>query len=100
MDTESRRTRKTALRHTSKQAPVLDSAQSTTILVDGTECTLVDIRATGDILLDVVFENRHSASKILVSETDTGSLRAVSILKTNTLQANRRVLYRVRLDTL
>jgi hypothetical protein len=67
------------------------------IKIDGKEYDLADIRATGDLLLEVTFENQKSSLK-LVSEHESPA-RIGSITK-HTKSPNGRLLYRVRLDTL
>ena len=94
MDTGSFRTRKTIPRHTEKSSPF---PETSTAYIDGGLHSLVDIRATGDILLEVTFENRKSSSK-LVSNHDASS-RGGTIVK-HMKSSNSKVLYRVRLDTL
>jgi hypothetical protein len=94
MDTGSFRIRKTVPRHTEKLSPL---PETSTVNIDGDLYSLIDIRATGDVLLEVTFENRKSSSK-LIPNYDTSS-RGGTILK-HTKSSNTRVLYRVRLDTL
>ena len=65
-----------------------------TITIDGEECTLVQIRATGDILLDVEFENTKKANKSIPKD----ALRQLRTAK-QPIQSTR-VIYRVRLETL
>lgn len=67
------------------------------IQIDGKEYDLSDIRATGDLLLEVTFENRKSSLK-LVSEHDSPA-RVGPIIK-HAKSPNSRLLYRVRLETL
>ncbi len=88
------RIRKTVPKHPEKITPALETSS---IYIDGTMHTLVDIRATGDLLLEVTFENRRSSLK-LISNSD-GAPRIPTILK-HTRSSNSTVLYRVRLDTL
>jgi hypothetical protein len=95
MDSGSRRIRKTVPRHDEKPPPVTEIL--TTMQVDGEEHTLIEVRATGDVVLDVTFENHRSSSKLLVGQA--GTTRLPSIQK-NTKSTNTRMLYRVRLDTL
>jgi hypothetical protein len=99
MDTKSSRTRKTAQKPTVKDKdtakPEPEAPQ--TIEIDGKSVSLVDIRATGDILLDVTFENRHATRTILSLGTALQP-RYSAFAKAKT--ADERVLYRVRLDTL
>lgn len=94
MDTGSFRIRKTVPRRTEKSSP---HPETSTVYIDGGSYSLVDIRATGDILLEVTFENRKSSSK-LVSNYDALSRGGTTV--TNTKSSNSKVLYRVRLDTL
>ena len=94
MDTGSFRIRKTVPRHTEKSSSL---PETSTVYIGGSLYSLVDIRATGDILLEVTFENRKSSSK-LVSNHDASS-RGIIIVK-HTKSPNSNVLYRVRLDTL
>jgi hypothetical protein len=94
MDTGSFRIRKTVPRHTEKSPPL---PETSTIHINGDSYSLVDIRATGDILLEVTFENRKSSSK-LVSDHDASSRGGTTVKHTKS--SNSKVLYRVRLDTL
>src|ERR1700734_2499796 len=94
MDTGSFRIQKTAPRHDEKSSSL---SETSIVFIDGVSYSLVDIRATGDILLEVTFENRKSSST-LVSNHDASS-RGGTIVK-HTKSSNSRVLYRVRLDTL
>jgi hypothetical protein len=94
MDTGSGRTRKTIQRHTEKSSP---APEMSTVEIEGDLYSLVDIRATGDILLEVTFENRKSSLK-LVSNSDAAP-RGGALVK-HTKNSNNKVLYRVRLDTL
>ncbi|KAI9734190.1 MAG: hypothetical protein M1818_006603 [Claussenomyces sp. TS43310] len=95
MDTGTRPVRKvTSCRTESSRS---NAEPETTIELDGMEYSLIDIRATGDILLDLTFENTKSLSRLVPASL--GSLRSASLSK-NTKSSNSRVLYRVRLDTL
>jgi hypothetical protein len=94
MDTGSFRIRKTVPRHTEKSSSLPESSN---IYINGDLYSLVDIRATGDILLEVTFENRKSSSKFVFSHD--ASSRGGTIVK-HTKNSNSKVLYRVRLDTL
>ena len=64
------------------------------IRIDDEEHNVIEIRATGDILLDVSFENTNSCYKSIPSDT----IRQLRLSKTPF--PSPRVLYRVRLDTL
>jgi hypothetical protein len=94
MDTGSFHIRKTVPRHAETSSPF---PETSTICIDGDSYSLVDIRATGDILLEVTFENRKSSSKLLPNHD--ASSRAGTVVK-HTKSPNSKVLYRVRLDTL
>ncbi len=94
MDTGSFRIRKTVPRLTEISSPL---PETSTVYIDGVSYSLVDIRATGDILLEVTFENRKSSSKLVPSYD--ASTRAGTVVK-HTKSSNSKVLYRVRLDTL
>jgi hypothetical protein len=91
MDTGSRRIRKTAPREPEKTS---SSSETTSVNIEGTIYSLLDIRATGDLILEVTFENRKSSLKIVCDNDRPGT-----ILK-NTKNSNSKVLYRVRLETL
>lgn len=65
-----------------------------TIAVDSIHYPLIDIRATGDILLDVRFENTNGCNKSIPPET----IRQLKTTKSPTPSV--RLFYRVRLETL
>jgi hypothetical protein len=68
-----------------------------TLLVDEEEVNLIDIRATGDILLDVTFTNSHSVRTILA--LNSALPPRLSPFARPGLPSDR-ALFRVRLDTL
>lgn len=71
-----------------------DGAQEPSLSIDGTSYKLVDIRATGDIILDVTFENsRYATISASAEEPKSRPRKYAKPTKT-------RMLYRVRLDTL
>jgi hypothetical protein len=94
MDTGPFRIRKIVPRHTAETSLL---PETSTIYINGDLYSLVDIRATGDILLEVTFENRRSSSK-LISNHDASPRGSIIVKHTNS--SNSKVLYRVRLDTL
>lgn len=119
MDTKSSRTRKTAQKpahkttnkeeaktvqkpahkatnkEEAKPAPSPEPLQ--TLLVDHEEVNLIDIRATGDILLDITFTNSHSTRTILA--LNSALPPRLSPFSKPGLPSDR-TLFRVRLDTL
>lgn len=97
MDTKSSRTRKTAQKANEKEAGKPEPEPPLTVSIDGVDVSLVDVRATGDILLDVTFDNSHSTRTVLSLGTALPP-RFSTFSKAKT--PNERVLYRVRLDTL
>ncbi|OBT57193.1 hypothetical protein VE04_02390, partial [Pseudogymnoascus sp. 24MN13] len=78
-----------------KPAPSPEPPQ--TLLVDKEEVNLIDIRATGDILLDVTFTNSHSTRTILA--LNSALPPRLSPFSKPGLPSDR-TLFRVRLDTL
>lgn len=80
--------------HTENDLPL---SETSTVNIDGKLCSLVNIRATGDILLDVTFENRKSSLK-LISYHNSAPRGGTAVKYTKSL--DNRMLYRVRLDTL
>jgi hypothetical protein len=78
-----------------KISPLTEVAS--TLDIDRESYTLIDIRATGDILLDATFENRKSSQKL--GFTPEAVPRSGPLIKATTIH-NSRLLYRVRLDTL
>ncbi|KFY52600.1 hypothetical protein V497_08482 [Pseudogymnoascus sp. VKM F-4516 (FW-969)] len=68
-----------------------------TLLVDDEEVNLIDIRATGDILLDITFTNTHSTRTILA--LNSALPPRLSPFSKPGLPPDR-TLFRVRLDTL
>jgi hypothetical protein len=95
MDTRLNRTRKTVPQPADKEP----TAEEVTLTIDihGTPCSLIDIRATGDVLLDVTFDNRKCTRRF--TPGPNGMKRVISIVKPSK-PIDSRVLYRVRLDTL
>lgn len=64
------------------------------VKIEGEELPLVDIRSTGDILLDVWFKNTAQCTKSIPKD-------ALRILRTKKLPLpSPRIIYRVRLETL
>lgn len=100
MDTGSRRIRKTVLRDADKKDAVAETVS--TVEIDGHKLPLMDIRATGDLLLDVTFENRKSSAKLTPGQDSTSrsGIAPLGAVVKNTKNPNSRVVYRVRLDTL
>ena len=78
-----------------KPAPSPEPPQ--TLLVDNEEVNLIDIRATGDILLDITFTNNHSTRTILA--LNSALPPRLSPFSKPGLPPDR-TLFRVRLDTL
>ncbi|OBU01264.1 hypothetical protein VE01_00165 [Pseudogymnoascus verrucosus] len=78
-----------------KPAPSPEPPQ--TLLVDKEEVNLIDIRATGDILLDITFTNSHSTRTILA--LNSALPPRLSPFSKPGLPSDR-TLFRVRLDTL
>ncbi|KFY30802.1 hypothetical protein V493_01650, partial [Pseudogymnoascus sp. VKM F-4281 (FW-2241)] len=119
MDTKSSRTRKTAQKPAHKAAnkeeaktvqkpahkatnkeeakPAPSPEPPQTLLVDNEEVNLIDIRATGDILLDITFTNSHSTRTILA--LNSALPPRLSPFSKPGLPSDR-TLFRVRLDTL
>ena len=76
-------------------ATSVDSSEAmATIRIDETVHNVVEIRATGDIILDVSFENTNACTKSIPSDF----IQKLRLSKTPIPSA--RVLYRVRLETL
>src|ERR1700722_16772829 len=94
MDTGLHRIRKTVPRHIEKISAIQETSS---IHIDENQYSLVEIRATGDLLLEVTFENRKS-SLTLLSNND--SVPRIGIILKHAKSSNSRLLYRVRLDTL
>lgn len=67
------------------------------LLIDDDEVNIIDIRATGDILLDITLTNNHSARTILA--LNSALPPRLSPFSKPGLPADR-TLFRVRLDTL
>ena len=67
---------------------------SPSIYIDNEEFPIIEVRATGDILLDVVFENTNSCNKSIPAD----AIRLLRASKSPIPSA--RVFYRVRLETL
>lgn len=76
------------------QSAKAQQQQQPQLVVDGIAYPLIDIRATGDILLDVKFENTNACNKSIPPET----IRQLRTAKAPVLSA--RIFYRVRLETL
>lgn len=74
--------------------PALIASLSHTICIDSEDYPVVEIRATGDILLDVSFENTNSCNKSI----PTDALRIIRAAKSPI--PSPRIFYRVRLETL
>jgi hypothetical protein len=77
--------------------PITDPTVAETtasILIDDTVHKVIQIRAAGDVILDVTFENTNACTKSIPSET----LQKLRVSKAPIPTA--RVLYRVRLETL
>jgi hypothetical protein len=73
--------------------PEMVSMQAT-IKLDGEDFPLVEIRSTGDVLLDVLFKNTSHCTKSIPKD----ALRLLRTKKTPLLSP--RIIYRVRLETL
>ncbi|KFY90260.1 hypothetical protein V498_06117 [Pseudogymnoascus sp. VKM F-4517 (FW-2822)] len=86
---------KAANKEEAKPAPSPEPPQ--TLLIDEDEVNVIDIRATGDILLDITFTNSHSARTILA--LNSALPPRLSPFSKPGLPADR-TLFRVRLDTL
>lgn len=69
-----------------------NDAVESLLSVDGASYKLIDIRATGDVILDVKFENSRYATVSASSEEPKSKLRKKP--------TSTRLFYRVRLDTL
>lgn len=65
-----------------------------TVQVEGNEYPLVDIRATGDVILDVTFKNTSECTKSIPKDA-LRSLRAKKLR-----MPSPRIMYRVKLDTI
>ncbi|KAI9051427.1 hypothetical protein LZ554_004473 [Drepanopeziza brunnea f. sp. 'monogermtubi'] len=78
-------------------APKAGTAESSivaTVQVEGTEYSLVEIRSTGDILLDVTFKNTSECTKSIPKD-------ALRSLRTKKLPIpSPRILYRVKMETI
>jgi hypothetical protein len=96
MDTGSRRTHKTVPRRADKQPPATDLEPL--LQVDGVDCNI--IRATGDVLLDVTFENSKSKVSLAPSGLVTRSAATKDGKPSQNKNATTRMLFRVRLETL
>lgn len=68
--------------------------------VDGKSYDLIDIRLTGDVLLDVTFENSKGSTLAMVTTPGTTSRPLPTKAPTAKKSTSTRKLYRVRLDTL
>ncbi|KFY86042.1 hypothetical protein V500_07918 [Pseudogymnoascus sp. VKM F-4518 (FW-2643)] len=86
---------KAANKEEAKPAPSPEPLQ--TLLIDHEEVNLIDIRATGDILLDITFTNSHSTRTILA--LNSALPPRLSPFSKPGLPSDR-TLFRVRLDTL
>ncbi|RDW85855.1 hypothetical protein BP5796_04180 [Coleophoma crateriformis] len=71
---------------------------SSTILVDGEELPVIDIRATGDIILDVTFEVTPLWEKSIEGTLATDKMAKQAYKKSGPSAVRK--LYRVRIDTL
>lgn len=96
MNSRSSRIRKTVRDQTEPSIASPEPVMATMIM-GGEALNLVEIRATGDVLLDVAFENQKSNARL--PSPQPGNPKP-SILLRNTKTANVRFLYRVKLDTL
>jgi hypothetical protein len=67
---------------------------TTPIHIDGKEFPVIEIRSTGDVILEVLFENSNACSKSIPGE----ALKKVRLHKKPI--PSPRVFYRVRLETL
>lgn len=74
--------------------PIEQATAMATMMVDGVELPLVEIRSTGDVILDVLFKNTPGCTKS-IPRGALGGLRTKKISI-----PSPRVLYRVRLETL
>ena len=75
-------------------APGLAKTTNTTIRVGGQEYPLLDIRSTGDLVLDVSFKNTAECTKSIPTD-------ALRELRSKKLPIpSPRIFYRVRLETL
>jgi hypothetical protein len=74
--------------------PPIDVGSGASICIDDTDYKVVEIRATGDVILDVTFENTNACTKSIPSDA-IQKLRA-----SRAAIPSARVFYRVRLETL
>lgn len=74
--------------------PPIDVGSGASICIDDTDYKIVEIRATGDVILDVTFENTNACTKSIPSDA-IQKLRA-----SRAAIPSARVFYRVRLETL
>lgn len=86
---------KAAPKNSEKPPSVIE--RDTTIRLDDGESPFVEIKPTGDVLLDVTFDNSKSLSRFTPSPPS--SLRPAILLR-NTRSCNSRTIFRVHLDTL
>jgi len=83
-----------ASRHANQaRSPVLTET-TTPLLIDGTLHKVIEIRATGDVILDVTFENTSACTKSIPSDV----IQKLRVSKSPIPTV--RVFYRVRLETL
>lgn len=68
--------------------------------VNGKSYDLIDIRLTGDVILDVTFENSKGSSLAMVATPGTAGRPLPTKAPTAKKSTSTRKLYRVRLDTL
>jgi hypothetical protein len=78
----------------SEKAPLAVQKTMTSIKVAGQEYPLIDIRSTGDLILDVSFKNTPECTKSIPKD----ALRALRSKKLPV--PSPRIFYRVRLETL
>lgn len=74
--------------------PPTDPASGPSICVADTEYKVIEIRATGDVILDVTFENTNACNKSIPSD----AIQKLRVAKAAIPSV--RVFYRVRLETL
>jgi hypothetical protein len=79
---------------TAPATPPPTSGGEASIYIDDTDYKLVEIRATGDVILDVTFENTYACTKSVPSDA-IHKLRASKAAITSV-----RLFYRARLETL
>lgn len=82
------------------EAPPPSVVESSSLEIDGISYEVIDIRLTGDVILDVTFENSKGSSLALVTTPGTTSRPLAAKAPTAKKATSLRRLYRVRLDTL